>query len=40
MATYLGFEALILQSMGDMEGARRVARQSTMLVGPNRSHRL
>ncbi|MGK0259114.1 MAG: adenylate cyclase, partial [Candidatus Azotimanducaceae bacterium] len=34
MATYLGFEALILQSMGDMEGARRVARQSTMLVGP------
>jgi len=34
MATYLGFEALMRQSMGDMEGARRVARQSTMLVGP------
>ncbi len=31
MATYLTFEALIRQSMGDMEGARRVARQAKLL---------
>ncbi len=31
MATYLIFEALIRQSMGDMKGARRVARQAKQL---------
>jgi len=31
MATYLSFEAVIRQSMGDMAGARRVARQALLL---------
>jgi TolB-like protein len=33
MPTYLSFEALIRQSMGDMVGARRVARQVKLLAG-------
>jgi TolB-like protein len=34
MPTYLTFEAQIRQSMGDMEGARRVIRQATLLSSP------
>ena len=33
MPTYLLFEAVIRQSMGDMVGARRVARQARLLTG-------
>jgi TolB-like protein/tetratricopeptide (TPR) repeat protein len=33
MPTYLLFEAVIRQSMGDMAGARRVARQARLLAG-------